>query len=421
MRYYWDRDQTRSLPAVHVASHYRQKAQTLFAKAKQSAREPKKSVPLLPEAPEYDEVLVHLSIRSVVKSAFAILAILAGVLLTYFLQDKIILLLLALFVAAVLEPGVQMQGRMGIPRGLAVLAQYFIALFLLLFLLISLIPIISVQLQQIALFISQEVDLFLSDPTIALPLFTEEVNARLTSLIQNTLQDLSIDRFTDALQQFGQNLSTAAQGSLRFAAQIAGSVVNFFLNLIIVLVLAFFIQLEKEKNHRMAQRVHPRPLPAVSGHEIGSHPYQDCPVGARPAAPQFQHRVSRLPRTRDPPDALRAHARDPRGVYGIHPRGRTLHRDVPAVMIALTQEGFIWALVLALVYYIIQWCENNLLVPLIMKRAVGLSPVAIMFAMLVGISFPGVIHPVLGIILSIPTTTIIALFLEDWRESRARA
>ena len=93
---------------------------------------------------------------------------------------------------------------------------------------------------------------------------------------------------------------------------------------------------------------------------------------------------------------------------------------VPAVLIALTQEGFIWALVLAVVYYIIQWCENNLLVPLIMKRAVGLSPVAIIFAMLVGVSFPSVIHPVLGIILSIPTTTIIALFLEDWREAHAR-
>ncbi|MEK7590861.1 MAG: AI-2E family transporter [Patescibacteria group bacterium] len=397
------------------------KAQTLFAKAKQSAREPKKSVPLLPEAPEYDEVLVHLSIRSVVKSAFAILAILAGVLLTYFLQDKIILLLLALFVAAVLEPGVQMQGRMGIPRGLAVLAQYFIALFLLLFLLISLIPIISVQLQQIALFISQEVDLFLSDPTIALPLFTEEVNARLTSLIQNTLQDLSIDRFTDALQQFGQNLSTAAQGSLRFAAQIAGSVVNFFLNLIIVLVLAFFIQLEKEKiigwlrgfipvRYRpyldtKSEAIHIKIAQWARGQLLLSFSIA-CLVFLALVILRMPYALTL---------AILA------GFTEFIPVVGPFIAAVPAVMIALTQEGFIWALVLALVYYIIQWCENNLLVPLIMKRAVGLSPVAIMFAMLVGISFPGVIHPVLGIILSIPTTTIIALFLEDWRESRARA
>ena len=88
---------------------------------------------------------------------------------------------------------------------------------------------------------------------------------------------------------------------------------------------------------------------------------------------------------------------------------------IPAVLIGLTQGGFIWGLILVGIYYVIQWCENNLLVPLIMRRAVGLSPVAILFAMMVGISFPDTIHPVLGIMLAIPTTTIISIFLEDWR------
>jgi predicted PurR-regulated permease PerM len=72
------------------------------------------------------------------------------------------------------------------------------------------------------------------------------------------------------------------------------------------------------------------------------------------------------------------------------------------------------------VYYVVQWCENNLLVPLIMKRVVNLSPVAILFAMLVGISFPGVIHPVVGIVLAIPVTTVVSLFLEDWHDYRVR-
>ena len=79
--------------------------------------------------------------------------------------------------------------------------------------------------------------------------------------------------------------------------------------------------------------------------------------------------------------------------------------------------GFLWALVLAGVYYVIQWCENNLLVPLVMKRAVGLSPIAILFAMMVGISFPETIHPLIGVMLAIPATTIISIFLEDWQLS----
>jgi predicted PurR-regulated permease PerM len=56
-----------------------------------------------------------------------------------------------------------------------------------------------------------------------------------------------------------------------------------------------------------------------------------------------------------------------------------------------------------------------------MKRAVGLSPIAIIFSMLVGVSFGDIIHPILGILLAVPVTTIIVIFLEDWREMRMQA
>lgn len=397
------------------------KAQSFLERARKGARNgparsEQRSSP--PPAKEDGTVTVSLSILSVVKATFAILGILLGVLLVWNLQDKLILLILALFVAAIIDPGVQSLRRFGIPRGVAVLLHYIVALTLLIFLLVSLIPIIAVQLQQIALFISQEANLFLADPRIDLPLFTDEVNARLTALAQNTLQDLSIDRFTDALQRFGQDLSTAASGSLRFAASLAGSVVNFFVNLILVLVLAFFIQIEKEKivswsrsflplrfrpyldnkteaiHSKLAQWARGQLLLCIS---IGTLVFLALVILRMPYALTL---------------AILA------GFTEFIPVVGPFIAAVPAVLIGLTQEGFIWAIVIAAVYYVVQWCENNLLVPLIMKRAVGLSPIAIIFAMLVGISFPHVIHPVLGIILSIPATTIIALFLEDWRGSR---
>ncbi|MBI3331763.1 AI-2E family transporter [Candidatus Peregrinibacteria bacterium] len=392
------------------------KAQRLLARARQP-REKEKVTPL-PRPKEQEEILVHLSVGSVVKSAFVILGIAFGVLLLYFLQDKIMLLILSIFLAAIIDPGVQSLHRLGFPRGLAILIQYFVALFLVLFLLISLIPIIAEQLQSIALFISQEVDFFLADPQISLPLFTDEVNVRLTLLVQNTLQELSIDRFTDALQGFGQDLSTAAQGSFRFVAGVAGSVVNFFVNLIVVLVLAFFIQLEKEKIIYWVRSFLPvRYRPYIDNKSEAIHMKL-----AQWARGQLLLCLSvgmlvflALVILRMPYALTLAILA---GFTEFIPVVGPFIAAVPAVLIALTQEGFIWAVVLAAVYYVVQWCENNLLVPLIMKRAVGLSPVAIMFAMLVGISFPTIIHPVLGIILSIPLTTILALFLEDWREMR---
>jgi len=395
------------------------KAQKLLARARATMEKPKevrKEKLYAPAAEE--EVLVRISIHSVVKAIFAVLAVFFGTLIVWHLQDKLMLLVLALFLAAIIDPGVQAMRHAGIPRGVAILIHYVIALTLLLFLLVSLIPIIADQLQQIALFISAEVNLFLADPTIDLPFLTDEVNTRLTILVQTTLQDLSITRFTDALREFGQNLSVAAQGSLRLAAQLAGSVVNFFVNLILVLVLAFFIQTEKEKTIAWARGFLPiRYRPYIDNKSEAIHLKLAqwargqlllclC-VGLLVFLALI---ILRMPYALTL--AILA------GFTEFIPVIGPFIAAIPAVLIALTQKGFLWAVVLAGVYYIIQWCENNLLVPLIMKRAVGLSPIAIMMAMLIGISFPSVIHPVLGIILSIPATTIIALFLEDWHEGR---
>lgn len=398
------------------------KAQKFIARAKETAKQAEKEgeprATSLPRPPEHDELIVHLSIQSVAKAAFAILAIAVGVLLVYLLRDKLILLVLSLFLAAIIDPGVQAMHRAGIPRGVSILLHYFIALTLIVFLLVSLIPIIAIQLQQIALFISAEVDAFLSDPRIALPLLTPEVNDRLTILVQTMLQDLSIDRFTDALQQFGQNLSTAAQGSLRFAAQLAGSVVNFFVNLILVLVLAFFIQVEKEKITQWVRGFLPQRFrPYIDNKSEAIHlKLAQWGRGQLLLCLSIGVLVFLALIILRMPYALTLAILA--GFTEFIPVVGPLIAAIPAVLIALTQQGFIWALVVAAVYYVIQWCENNLLVPLIMKRAVGLSPIAVMVAMLVGISFPSVLHPIIGIILSIPATTIIALFLEDWREMR---
>ncbi len=370
---------------------------------------------VMPHKEELPKILVHLSLRSVVKATFTILAIAVGAMLLYVLRDKIVLFFLAVFVATVMDPGVQGLQKLKIPRAIAVLIHYFVALFLFVFLLVSLIPILADQLQQIAIFISRTVQQFVAAPTIALPFMSPEVNERLTALLQNTIQNLSIDQLTSSLQQLSNTLSTTAQGSLVFAAHIAGSVVEFFVSLILILVLAFFMQLEKEK---------------ITGWLRGFLPW-GYRTYVHDKSEAIQWKLSQWIRGQlilcgsvgfmvflamsvlGVPYALTLGVLA--GFTEFVPVAGPLIAAVPAVLIAMTEHGFLWGCVIAAVYYVIQWCENNLLVPLIMRRAVGLSPIAILFAMLTGISFPWIIHPVLGVILAIPITTIIALFLEDWR------
>lgn len=69
---------------------------------------------------------------------------------------------------------------------------------------------------------------------------------------------------------------------------------------------------------------------------------------------------------------------------------------IPAVIVALTISPAM-ALVIVGVYSGIQVAENNLLVPQIMKKAVGLNPVVIILAVLVGGSIMGVIGALLAI------------------------
>ncbi len=394
-----------------------EKAQKLLAKARSMQQrqtmtgEPEE---VLPEE-DVPEVTVHLSISSIAKATFTILAIGTGVMLIWLLQDKIVLLLLAVFVAVIIDPGVQFLRRLGIPRGLGVLLHYFIALFLLFFLLISLVPLIATQLIDLAGLINLEVNQFLQHPQISIPFLSGTANAELTRLVESALQNLSITRFADALNQFGQNLASATQSSLLIAAQLAGSVVNFFVNLIVILVMAFFIQLEKEKIIAWIKGFlpwHYRPYIDNKSEAIQTKMAQWA-RGQLVLCLSIGLMVFLALTILQMPYALTLGILA--GFTEFIPVIGPLLAAIPAVLIAGTQQGFFQALIVAAIYYAIQWCENNLLVPLIMKRAVGLSPLAIMFAMLVGVSFPTVIHPVLGVILSIPTTTIIALFLEDWR------
>ena len=180
------------------------KAQRIIEGARKNDGSSKSSQPRLPRRGDCEEVVMHISGKSVLKAAFMILAVFTGAWLVIQVRDKLIILFLAMFIAAVIDPGVEMLERVGIPRGLAVLIQYFVALFLLLFLVVSLIPIIATQLQEIALLMSVKVNTFLANPEISLPLISESVNQQLTVMLQTTLQDLSIDKFTDALQQLGQ-------------------------------------------------------------------------------------------------------------------------------------------------------------------------------------------------------------------------
>lgn len=77
---------------------------------------------------------------------------------------------------------------------------------------------------------------------------------------------------------------------------------------------------------------------------------------------------------------------------------------IPAFIIATSDSTFLGVAVIAL-FFVIQQIENQVLVPFIMRRAVGLNPIVTLTALIVGAKVGGV----LGILIAIPVT----LFIES--------
>lgn len=89
---------------------------------------------------------------------------------------------------------------------------------------------------------------------------------------------------------------------------------------------------------------------------------------------------------------------------------------VPAVIIALTQSWQTAALVVGFVV-LLQMMENAILVPRVMKGAVGLTPLTVFIAILAGTEFAGVA----GALLAIPVAAVIQVMLSHYTAARREA
>src|SRR5215831_10085675 len=79
-----------------------------------------------------------------------------------------------------------------------------------------------------------------------------------------------------------------------------------------------------------------------------------------------------------------------------------------AVAVAITVSPKL-ALMVGVYFLVLHQLEANILVPKIMERSVGVSPVAVMIALLIGGSLMGIV----GAILAVPTAALISVIVEE--------
>ncbi|PJE62305.1 hypothetical protein COU87_00045 [Candidatus Roizmanbacteria bacterium CG10_big_fil_rev_8_21_14_0_10_39_12] len=97
------------------------------------------------------------------------------------------------------------------------------------------------------------------------------------------------------------------------------------------------------------------------------------------------------------------------GLLEVVPNIGPVISAVPAIIIGFSQNYFAGFSTMVL-YVIVQQLENTLIVPMVMKRAVGLNPVFTLVALLLG----GRVGGILGVLLSIPILLFTETILREY-------
>lgn len=90
---------------------------------------------------------------------------------------------------------------------------------------------------------------------------------------------------------------------------------------------------------------------------------------------------------------------------------------IPAVAVGFTQGGVTEALLVAALFVIVQQFESNLIYPVVVKKVVGVPPLLVILALIVGFKLIGF----LGVLLSVPIAGAIQEFVSDVDREKTRA
>lgn len=335
---------------------------------------------------------IRVETATFVKAIVVVLAIL----FLYLLKDVIFILFAAIVIASAVSPFANWMESKRIPRLLAVLVLY-VALFSLVGFLLSLvIPIVSYELNQL---------------TQTLP----ELLSSASSALQNAQQSGSlwyshgISQLQNVLNSLAQSLNFSPQSALNFIigtferiiSFIAIIVISFYFSVMRQGVMSFFgsviperfepyvVNLWKRSEAKVGKWLQGQMLLALS---MGLIVF----VGLSLLHIKYALLLGII--------AL---------VLEIVPIVGPVIFAIPGIALAFAQSPMLglWVLIF---YIVVQQMEGHVLAPLILGKTLGLHPVTVVIALLIG----GKLAGILGVLLAVPVAVVIVEILDDLAEQR---
>src|SRR3990167_6412135 len=102
------------------------------------------------------------------------------------------------------------------------------------------------------------------------------------------------------------------------------------------------------------------------------------------------------------------------GVFEIIPLFGPILSAIPAVAASYSDGTVTTSLIVVGIYLIIHQLENNLIYPLVVKKIVGVPPILVILALIIGFKLAGF----LGLLLSVPMATMLMEYFNDLQKSK---
>ncbi|MBI2453453.1 AI-2E family transporter [Candidatus Peregrinibacteria bacterium] len=355
-----------------------------------------------------EKTLIEISTISVAKATLVVILFFVLAEFIYEIRDIILIFFVALLFSAALDPTVDNLEKKHIPRGISIILIYLIIFTVLAIFISNFIPLVASQIIELSSRVGELVNNLTQNGKSDLP-FIDKIKPLISQFLESADRQTLIEGVKTALLKIGERLQDVAGNAwnaLKF-------VFNGIFNVILVLVITFFMTLEQKGLNNFIRSLFP------ARHEnyiIAKTDAVKIKIGAwlrgqvvLSLSIGILVTIGLLILGVEYAATLGMIAAITEFIPYIGP----IMAAIPALLIALNESPFL-ALWVLITYVIIQELENNILVPIIMRQAVGLSPIIIMFAMLVSAKFLGV----LGIILAVPVTTIIWIFVKDYTKKR---
>lgn len=336
---------------------------------------------------------ISITTGTVVKVIFVIVML-------YFLfliKDIVAILFVSLIFASAIDPWVDWMQSKKVPRSVSVLLIYIVLLSIVSLTVYLIIPPIVKEVSQL----SQDY-----------PRYVDKAMSGLNILKNYSVKFGVLDSIKSGLESLSSNFQTTASGVFSTVTGFIGKFFSFFL----ILVMTFYMTVEENAIKKLVYSIAPNNYRKYIMQLIGRMQkkiglwlrgqlilcliiFIFVYIGLSILGVQYALVLALIA-----------------GLMEFIPYIGPVISVVPAAFIAFTQSPMLALFVIPL-YYLIQWLENNILVPKIMQKTTGINPIVSISALLIGYKLAGI----LGAILGIPVATAISVFFTDLFEGREMA